>query len=47
VRAGDSLSSISLKTGVSIGELEALNPSANPDALQTGERLKLKPSGHR
>jgi len=42
VRAGDSLSTISLKTGVSIQTLEALNPRINPYALQTGQRLKLR-----
>jgi spore germination protein YaaH len=42
IRAGDSLSSISLKTGISMTELEALNPSINPNALQTGGRLRLR-----
>jgi len=42
VRAGDSLSIISVKTGVSVGQLEALNPSVDPNALQTGQRLKLR-----
>jgi len=41
VKAGDTLSGISLKTGVSIGTLEALNPRVDPGALQAGERLKL------
>jgi len=42
IRPGDSLSSISVKTGVSVGELEALNPSIDPNALQTGQRLRLR-----
>jgi|SRR5271166_4109317 len=42
IHPGDSLSTISLKTGVSIGELEALNPSIDPNALQAGQRLRLR-----
>lgn len=43
IRAGDSLSSISVKTGLSISKLEILNPSIDPSALQTGQRLRLRP----
>jgi LysM repeat protein len=42
IHAGDSLSSISLKTGVSMTQLEALNPSIDPNALQTGTKLRLR-----
>src|SRR5947209_3235302 len=42
VQAGDSLSSISDKTGISVAELEALNPGIDPNALQTGHRLILR-----
>jgi spore germination protein YaaH len=42
IHPGDSLSSISLKTGVSMTELEALNPSIDPNALQTGSKLRLR-----
>jgi LysM repeat protein len=42
IRPGDSLSSISLKTGVSMTQLEALNPSIDPNALQTGSKLRLR-----
>lgn len=42
VQAGDSLSAISVKTGISIPTLESLNPSVNPNALQTGQRLRLR-----
>jgi LysM repeat protein len=42
IRTGDSLSSIAVKTGVSVGQLEVLNPSVDPNALQTGARLRLR-----
>jgi LysM repeat protein len=42
VQAGDSLSSISVKTGVPIPTLESLNPSVSPNALQTGQRLRVR-----
>lgn len=44
IRGGDTLSSIAVKTGISVGELQALNPSltSNPNALQTGQRLRLR-----
>jgi LysM repeat protein len=42
VKSGDSLSSISVKTGVSVPTLESLNPNVNPAALQTGQRLRLR-----
>jgi LysM repeat protein len=42
VKAGDSLSSISVKTGVSVPTLESLNPGVDPAALQTGQRLRLR-----
>ena len=41
VRAGDTLSTIAVKTGISVSTLEALNPQADPNALQTGQRLRL------
>ena len=41
VRAGDTLAQISYKTGLTIGQLEAYNPNANPQALFVGERLNL------
>jgi LysM repeat protein len=43
IRAGDSLSTISVKTGVPVATLESLNSSVNPNALQTGQRLRLRP----
>lgn len=43
IRSGDSLSIISVKTGVAMSRLEALNPAIDPQALQTGQRLRLRP----
>lgn len=41
VRAGDTLSEISVRTGVPIATLKTLNPSVDPSALQLGQRLRL------
>ncbi len=42
VKPGDSLTAIASKTGVPITTLEQLNPSLNPDTLQTGQRIRLR-----
>jgi LysM repeat protein len=42
VQAGDSLSAISVKAGVSLPALEALNPTVDPNSLPTGRRLRLR-----
>ena len=42
VRAGDTLSSISLETGVPVAVLQELNPDVDVQALQPGQRLKLR-----
>lgn len=42
VKAGDTLSQISVKTHVSIVTITTLNPGLNPNALQTGQRLRLR-----
>lgn len=42
VRAGDTLSGISHKTGVPVAKLQQLNPSINPNSLQTSQRLRLR-----
>lgn len=42
VGPGDNLSGISGTTGVPVSTLEALNPSVDPNALQAGQRLRLK-----
>lgn len=41
VKPGDTLTEIAAKTGLTVTELEGLNPDANPSGLQPGERLKL------
>ena len=43
VQPGDTLSSISGETGVSIEELEELNPGVDSQSLTVGQELKLKP----
>ncbi|MGN6187271.1 MAG: LysM peptidoglycan-binding domain-containing protein [Conexibacter sp.] len=43
VKAGDTLSVIADRAGVSLDEIQRLNPDVDPNALQTGERLKLSP----
>jgi LysM repeat protein len=42
VRAGDVLSSIAERTGVPLSRLEELNPDVDPQALRTGQKLKLR-----
>jgi LysM repeat protein len=42
VKAGDTLSEISVKTHVSMLTITSLNPGLNPNALQTGQRLRLR-----
>ena len=42
VRAGDTLGGIAVKTGVSVEKLQELNPNVDPQALTSGQRLKLK-----
>jgi LysM repeat protein len=42
VQPGDTLSSIALETGISVAELQAMNPDVDPQALASGERLKLR-----
>ncbi len=41
VRPGDTLSEVSVKTGLSIDQLEEFNPDADPQALVPGQRLNL------
>jgi len=43
VKSGDTLSVIADKTGVSLEQIERLNPDVDPNALQTGQRLQLSP----
>jgi len=42
IQGGDSMTSIAAKTGVALATLESLNPSVDPNALQTGQRLRLR-----
>jgi spore germination protein YaaH len=42
VQNGDTLSTISAKVGVPVATIESLNPNVNPNALQTGQRLRLR-----
>jgi LysM repeat protein len=42
VKPGDTLSGIATQAGISLPALEQLNPKISPNALQTGERLRLR-----
>ena len=42
VEPGDSLTSISDKTGVGVEKLTQLNPDLDPQALISGQRVKLR-----
>lgn len=42
VQNGDTLTSISEKTGVSVERLQELNPDIDPQILNSGERLRLR-----
>ena len=42
VRSGDTLTAISLETGVSVETLQQLNPDVDTQALQPGQRLQLR-----
>ena len=42
VKEGDTLTGISEKTGVPVDEIETLNPRIDPQALQAGQKLKLR-----
>jgi len=42
VKPGDSFGSIAERTGVSVAQLEELNPEVDPQALVVGQRIKLR-----
>lgn len=42
VKEGDTLTGISEETGVPIDKIESLNPDLDPQALQAGQKLKLR-----
>jgi LysM repeat protein len=43
VKSGDTLSAISLKTGVSLQTLERLNPNIDAETLHAGQKVRLAP----
>ena len=43
VQAGDVLSSIAQKTGVTVEQLQQLNPTVDAQSLSVGQKLKLAP----
>ncbi len=42
VKAGDTLGSISEKTGVNVEQLQELNPELDPQAMVAGQKLKIR-----
>jgi LysM repeat protein len=42
VRSGDTLGSIAQKTGTTVARLEHLNPKVDPNALQVGEKIRVR-----
>jgi LysM repeat protein len=42
VKSGDNLTRIAAKTGISVDRLIVLNPRINPNALQTGQKIRLR-----
>jgi LysM repeat protein len=42
VRPGDTFTEIARKTGLTVSELEAFNPTVDPVGIYPGERLKLR-----
>jgi len=42
VKSGDTLTSIAHKTGLTVAEIQALNPEVDPQILIAGETLKLQ-----
>ena len=43
VKTGDTLSAISIKTGVSLATIERLNPKLDADTLHAGQKVRLAP----
>jgi LysM repeat protein len=41
VKSGDTLSAISIKTGVSLATIQRLNPKIDADTLHAGQRVRL------
>jgi LysM repeat protein len=42
VQTGDTFNAIAAKTGVSVAELERLNPGVSSNSLHVGQRLRVK-----
>lgn len=42
VRKGDTFSSIAAKTGTTVARIEALNPGVSSNALQVGQKIRVK-----
>jgi LysM repeat protein len=42
VKTGDTLDKIAEQTGVTVDKLEELNPQLDPQALVTGQKIKLR-----
>lgn len=42
VQTGDTFNSISAKAGIPVSELERLNPGVSSNALQVGQKLRVK-----
>ncbi len=42
VQNGDTLTSIAHRTGVSVAQIQELNPGVDPQILVSGEKLKLR-----
>ena len=42
VESGDTLSAIAEETGVSVAEIQALNPDIDPQILVSGQKIKLR-----
>jgi len=43
VKSGDTLSSIAVKSGLTLERIQQLNPKLDSQSLQTGQRVKLSP----
>jgi LysM repeat protein len=42
VQTGDTFGSIATKEGISVEELQALNPGVSSNSLQVGQKLRVK-----
>ena len=42
VQSGDSFGTIAAKEGISVAQLEALNPGVSSNALRVGQKLRIK-----